>query len=222
MTGTRDATSVSVVFLPPSLATPPIPLGSVWIRPECQSNACATTTHLLAHFVRQSQSDWLKLWFLYSIALQLRKTPVVYLSSSFRRKKGVQVNGSQQCSLCGPQCFFLNQVAVQKHCDCQHSRQQATAQRFLQLVTLRYAVDRRETPCESSSLNLVATRCFGSQWLRSCPSFFQVLWNGLDHETVLLDIPTKLYVKFLCRPINFPQIFSWWAGCIRTLLVGWS
>ena len=119
MTGKRDVAFVSVVFLYPWLATPPILLGSVWFRPECQSNACATTTqkgHLLAHFVGQSQSDWLKLWFVYSLPLQIWKTPVAYLSSSFRRKKAFKGNGSQQRSLCVAQCFILNQVAVQKHC----------------------------------------------------------------------------------------------------------
>ena len=119
MTGKRDATFVPVVFLHPSLTTLPIFLGSVWFRPQCQSNACATTTqkgHLLAHFVGQSQSGWLKLWFVYSPALQILKTPAVYFSSSFRQKEAFKGNGSEQRSLCVAQCFILNQIAVQKHC----------------------------------------------------------------------------------------------------------
>ena len=93
MTGKRDATFVSVVFPNPSLATPSILFGSVWFRPEYQSIDCATLTqkgHLLAHFIGQSQSDGLKLWFVYWLPLHICKTPVVYLSSSFRQKKGIQ------------------------------------------------------------------------------------------------------------------------------------
>ena len=98
------------------LVTPPTHFCSMWFRPKCQSNACSTTTqkrHPLTHFVGQSQSDWLELWFVNSFPLQIWKAPVVHLSSKLVRwRKAVEGNGSQQRSLCVAQCLILNQVAV--------------------------------------------------------------------------------------------------------------
>ena len=223
MTGKRHATFVSVVFLHPSLATLPILLGSVWFRPESQGNASTPKNqkgHLLTYFVGQSQCDRQKMWFVHSLPLQNWKTPVVYLSSSYRRKK---VSRGLDCS---------NAVCVSPNASF-WTRSQNKNIVWLPAFTSTgphpnfVPTGYSEVCCWSSwnpLLQFSFESCrFSAFWQSRIVVMPKTIfnWNCLDHPIVLFDIPTKLYVKFLRRPINFPRIFSGWAGCFRTLLVDW-
>ena len=193
--------------------------------PKCQSNVCAAAAqkgHPFTHFISsQSQSNWLKMWFVQSLPLQVWKTRVVrfFLFSFVHPWQAFKGNGTQQRSSCVTQDLILNQVGKQKHC-----------------VTSGFQINRPLSwnlyNCDISLVLLIvlANSIKVLYWLLSLHAVLAVydcgqaqyvlqsMWFCSNNQTVLLHIRPKLNVKFLRRIINLPRNICWSPCCICRVL----